>query len=273
MEKVAIVVLNYLNYEDTIECIASIKKMEYDLAGIVIVDNGSTNESYDILKRRYNREKNISVLRAGKNYGFAKGNNIGIKVARERYRADFVYIVNNDVIFQDPDFFKKLLQEYDENTGIIGSKIVLNNNIVQPRYYSYVTFPEVLNRYIRFWLIDKNKEIWIQGLPVIREDRKKAILHGCGLLFTPVYFKKYIGFYPRTFLYTEEEILYLICERYQIKQKYTESTYIFHKEDQSSILSFQNNSDIKQKYVFMSYKYVVWWALKNEILNRIKKRE
>ena len=272
MNRIAIVILNYLNYEDTIECVESIKKMNYDLAGIVIVDNGSNNDSYSIIKRQYGKEKTISIIKTGKNYGFAKGNNIGMQIARQRYHADFVYVVNNDVLFQDPEFFEKLLSVYDENTGIIGSKIILKNNIVQPQYFSYVTFPEVLICYIRFWLIDRKKEIWIQGFPALKEDKKIAILHGCGLLFTPAYFKKYIGFYPKTFLYTEEEILYLICQRYQIKQKYTESTYIIHKEDQSSMLSFQNSSEIKQKYVFKSYKYVVWWALKNEIFKRIRKR-
>lgn len=273
MKKVAIVILNYLNYQDTIECISSIGKMKYDVAGIVIVDNGSANESYEVLKNLYKKEKKVSVVKARQNYGFAKGNNIGISIARKRYQADFVYVVNNDVVFEDTHFFEKLLSAYDDSTGVIGSRIILKNNVVQPRYFSYVTFPEVINRYVRFWLIQKDRLIWIQGLPKLNENTRKEILHGCGLLFTPVFFKKYKGFYPRTFLYAEEDVLYLMCERYNMKQKYVEDAYIFHKEDQSSEMSFQNNSKVKQKYVFESYKYVVWWALKIFILEKIRKRD
>ena len=53
MGKIGIVILNYLNYLDTIECVDSIRQMDYKIAGIVIVDNGSYNESYSILGKIY----------------------------------------------------------------------------------------------------------------------------------------------------------------------------------------------------------------------------
>ena len=84
MNKVGIVILNYLNYKDTIECVESIFNMKYDIAGIVIVDNHSENESYNVLKKLYKNRLNVSVIQSNRNYGFAKGNNIGIKVVRQK---------------------------------------------------------------------------------------------------------------------------------------------------------------------------------------------
>ena len=52
MEKISIVLLNYLNYTDTLECVNSILEMEYELAGIVIVDNHSNNESFQKLYKK-----------------------------------------------------------------------------------------------------------------------------------------------------------------------------------------------------------------------------
>ena len=134
MEKVAIVILNYLNYKDTIECVESIEQMKYDIAGIVIVDNGSNNDSWEILKRKYKGSRNIHVVRARKNYGFAKGNNIGIEIARKKFGTDYVFVVNNDVVFKDDNYFVELMKAYDQNVAIIGSEIHLKNGNIQREY-------------------------------------------------------------------------------------------------------------------------------------------
>lgn len=270
MGKIGIVILNYLNYQDTIECVDSIRQMDYKIAGIVIVDNGSYNESYSILSKMYKEDKKICVVHAAKNYGYAKGNNIGIHIARKRFAADFVYVVNNDVIFKDPEYFKKLLRMYDDETGVIGSKIQLKDGSIQPEYIAYISFPEVLNIYLREWLIRNKKEIWLRGIPPLNEGNQRQILHGCGLLFTPSYFKYYKGFYPKTFLYREEHILYILCQRQELQQKYVKDTYIYHKEDKSSDMSFHNDENVKSEYDFQSYKYVVWCAFQNFLLGKLK---
>ena len=53
MEKVAIVILNYLNYKDTIECIESIKNQTYGNLETIVVENGSTNESWKLIEDKY----------------------------------------------------------------------------------------------------------------------------------------------------------------------------------------------------------------------------
>ena len=78
MKKISIVILNYINYKDTIECIESIFEMNYRYEGIVVVDNNSENESVKILNKKYKDNKKIIIVKARHNYGFAKGNNIGI---------------------------------------------------------------------------------------------------------------------------------------------------------------------------------------------------
>lgn len=271
VEKIGIVILNYLNYRDTIECVDSIRLMQYQIAGIVIVDNGSHNESYSILSKLYKEDPKICVVHASKNYGFAKGNNIGIRIARRLFWADFVYVVNNDVIFRDPKYFDKLLLKYDEKTGVIGSAIQLKDGNMQSKQMAYISFPEVLNIYLRKWLVRKKKGLWVEGIPPLNEKSKRQILHGCGLLFTPIFFKYYKGFYPKTFLYGEEDILFMMCQRHGLHQKYVENTFIYHKEDKSSDMSFHNDANVVSEYAFQSYKYVVWQAFQNFLFEVIKK--
>lgn len=78
LNKVGVVILNYINYQYTITCVNSfLKQRNVDLE-IVIVDNGSKNESYRILNSTFKDFKNIKIIKNKSNKGYAKGNNIGI---------------------------------------------------------------------------------------------------------------------------------------------------------------------------------------------------
>jgi GT2 family glycosyltransferase len=257
--RVSIVILNYLNYKDTIECIESILKMGYrNVAGIVVVDNASTNGSYGILKKKYKDFKNIIVVKNGNNYGFAKGNNIGINIARKKFGTDFIFVTNNDTVFEQEKFFDILLKYYDKGVGVIGPEIRLKGNVVQKEIACNISLIDNLLIYLKKYL-DKNDVIWSLLVPNPQNACYEKILHGCALLFTPNFFKYYKGFYRRTFLYCEEPILYLMCKCKGLRQKYVKDAFIYHKEDQSSLLSFNNDQDIMSKYILDSYKYYLWW--------------
>lgn len=265
MGKISIVILNYLNYKDTIECVNSILKMNYNLKGIVVVDNHSNNESVKELCKLYHNYKNIIIVKTKKNYGYAKGNNIGIAIARKKFHTDFIFVCNNDVIFCQKDFFKRLFDKYHKGVGVIAPAISLKNDIISGRYFVYVSMRECILQYMKIYLKYKDKAVWGNVLPELDPEEQVPVLHGSALLFTPDYFQYYQGFYSRTFLYSEEPILYLMCKKYNLKQKYVEDAVIFHKEDQSSEMSFKNDNRIMLSYHLQSYKYVIWWVLKHEI--------
>ena len=119
-EKVTIVIINYNGAADTIECLQSLEKINYKNVEIVVIDNGSTDNSVDVLKKHKN---NFRLLTSETNLGFAGGNNIGIKYAL-RNGADFVLLLNNDTLV-NPDFVDHLLAtaRTAESIGIVGGKI------------------------------------------------------------------------------------------------------------------------------------------------------
>jgi hypothetical protein len=90
--KVACVVLNWNGWADTIECLKALKKCIYPQLTLIIVDNGSTDES---LTRIRSAHPDVLLLESGKNLGFAGGNNIGIRYALA-HDADYVWLLNND---------------------------------------------------------------------------------------------------------------------------------------------------------------------------------
>jgi GT2 family glycosyltransferase len=259
MNKTAIVILNYLNYLDTIECIDSIIENEYDICGIVVVDNHSNNHSCKILQDKYKDRKEIHIIQTKCNLGFAKGNNYGIRYARERLKAEYVLVVNNDTIFIDNNYITKM-ECHEENIGVIGSRILLRKNKIQNMVKTNLHFPFLIIRYLSFWC-DYRKYETLQYLlheMFINNMKQEQILHGCALMFTPKFFEYYSGFYPKTFLYCEEEILTIMLKKVGLKQGFVKETMLYHKEDKSSEMSFQNKEQVKLKYLLKSYKHIIF---------------
>lgn len=269
MSNVSVIILNYMNYKDTIACINSVllqKNVDYQ---IVVVDNGSLNESYDILKRQYCNNHLVHVIKARKNYGFAKGNNIGIKYAKARFRSEFVLLINSDTVLLDEQYINILIAHYDKDVGVIGSEIILRDGKKQRPYSEFVKFPETMFFYLSILNSIYGISDWQEYIDkLLKKSKKVEILHGSAFMLTPSFFRVYDGLYSKTFLYTEEVLLYILCERVGLKQIYTTDTSIFHKEDQSSKYLFNNRNTDKMKYVIKSYKYVIWESFKNVIIKR-----
>ena len=74
MEKpsVTVIVLNWNGKDLTIECLESLKQVNYSNFNILVVDNGSTDGSVELLKEKF---PEVSILVLEKNLGYAVGNN------------------------------------------------------------------------------------------------------------------------------------------------------------------------------------------------------
>ena len=99
MTKVSIVILNWNRADDTIECLRSVSKLkikDYELA-VVIVDNGSTDNSLKTIKKYTFNRKWFEYVVNKKNLGFAGGNNAGMQHALQS-GADYVVVLNNDTL-------------------------------------------------------------------------------------------------------------------------------------------------------------------------------
>lgn len=106
--KVSIIILNYNSWEDTIECIESIKDITYPNYSIIIVDNKSCDDSVINLKERF---PSLKIIESNKNLGYASGNNIGIEYALKD-NSEYICILNNDAIV-DKNFLEPLINIFD----------------------------------------------------------------------------------------------------------------------------------------------------------------
>jgi GT2 family glycosyltransferase len=119
--EVSIVILNWNGLEDTIECLESLRETTYPNCEIIVVDNASSGNDVEVLKERYRDD--IHIIENDRNYGFAEGNNIGIRYALTK-QSDYILMLNNDTVV-DANFLAELVRvaEEDDKAGILGGKI------------------------------------------------------------------------------------------------------------------------------------------------------
>jgi GT2 family glycosyltransferase len=117
---VAIIVLNWNNWRDTIECVTACQKLEWPNFRIIVVDNGSSDSSENILRGQF---PDLEILQTGYNLGFAGGNNVGIHYSIEQ-KVDYVWLLNNDAITA-PNALTALVTalQQEQNAACAGSKI------------------------------------------------------------------------------------------------------------------------------------------------------
>lgn len=250
--RITYVILHYLTFLETKECIESIlntEKLDVDLS-IVVVDNASTNDSYDKLSKLFKKNKDIHFIKNSINLGFAKGNNQGFQYAKHYLKSDFIVCLNNDVIVSQKNINDLILKKYAEHEyAVLGPDILTKDGYHQnPLKKSSWTIKELrlfrLKRYIKIVLslfyIDKlYKDFWETkkidySNRTIVGDIVGVGLHGAFLIFSPLFINKYNGLNPKTFLYMEEDLLKLQSDFFSDKMIYTSDIQILHKEDASS---------------------------------------
>lgn len=119
LPKISIITPVYNGVEHTIEYLNSLSKMEYSNYEIVIVDDGSTDDSSAIIARDF---PCVRLLKGDGNLWWSGGTNMGIRDAIER-GADYILTMNNDVKVA-PDVLDRLIEcALEKPSAIVGGKI------------------------------------------------------------------------------------------------------------------------------------------------------
>ncbi|MBO0330932.1 glycosyltransferase family 2 protein [[Muricauda] lutisoli] len=117
-KELSIIIVNYNGAKYLQGCLDSVKNtcngIDYE---IIIVDNNSSDNSLDILKRKYAEE--VCLIESKENLGFAGGNNLGVSKSNGKY----ILLLNNDTILLDKlEPLIKLIG--DDEIGAIGIKML-----------------------------------------------------------------------------------------------------------------------------------------------------
>lgn len=282
-KKFAFVILNYKTYGDTILLIKDLKEQVwYERIKIFVVENGSCDESENELNK-FKEIMSFDLIVSDINLGFANGNNLGIKKAKEE---GFEYIIcsNSDIKIDKQDSILNVIENIystDTNIAILAPHIINQNYISQNPFRKYrFTKKEILKMKL-FYLMNFYKIYYFLRIYTLyniitflaerrnfnrikkntQMKQSSAYIyapHGSFIIFTPTFFNYFKGFDTNTFLYCEEFILAEAIFQKQLKVYYENSIEVLHNES-SSTNEILNNYKDKVKFTlkntFESCKY------------------
>lgn len=193
MLRITINILHYNTFEITSRCIDSCLNQVGIEYRILLIDNNSTDDSLSRLKEKYGDK--IDYLHNQNNYGFARGNNIGVKYCYGK-GINYSLLLNSDVELQTSCVLKKVfdvIEQYPkcaisvpEVYNITGKGPRLREN--DSKYLRFLSY---------FGILPKRKKI---SENVYRVN----IAHGSTLLVNNKLFTSLGGFPEHYFMYGEE---------------------------------------------------------------------
>ncbi len=198
----SIIILSYNTKQITKNCLRSIftsltnAPFEYE---VIVVDNGSTDGSVQMLSEIENWKLEIGNLKAvlnQRNVGFGKGNNRAAKIAQGKY----LLFLNSDIVVQD-SAIEQLLAYYKQNEktiNFLGGKLLNENKSSQPSCGPFYILP------VAFATLFLRGDYW--GLTRYSPDKIKEVdwISGACILTTKKIFQAVGGFDEGIFMYMEE---------------------------------------------------------------------
>lgn len=189
--KLSVVILNWNGKKDTLLCLQSLQEIKSPSFDIIVVDNGSTDDSVAEIGKKF---PPITLLKTGKNLGYAGGNNIGIEYALKQ-GSDLVLLLNNDTIV-DRYFISNLLKscQNQPNITIFGA------------YPLRMTDPEKIDHLGGRWnTATATFDLIGLGAPKgFKTDQPLDYVCGCSILIRKEVFEKIGLLEPTFFLFWEE---------------------------------------------------------------------
>src|SRR5215471_20597114 len=94
LPRVAVLILTWNRVDELVPCLESFVCNDYAACDVVVIDNGSEDESVETVRRDF---PSVLLIENGKNLGFCRGNNVGLRWALER-GYDYVMLLNSDTM-------------------------------------------------------------------------------------------------------------------------------------------------------------------------------
>lgn len=208
---IGVIVINYHSEEKTIEFVRTELAKISEENAVVIVDNGSTDESRDCLLEAFKgADQYVFVVPSEENLGFAKGNNLGAEVARNQFDPDVLLFANNDIRIVEMDAVDRMASKLRslDKAGALGPKVVgLDGRLQSPE--PFITFwGRHIGLYCGSLFSSKSKKrpFWEEYSQTAGEGFHYRI-SGSFFMVKAADYSACGGMDPNTFLYSEEMIL------------------------------------------------------------------
>jgi len=212
----SVVVLNWNKAELLIQCLESIHKQRFSNFETIVIDNGSTDDSTEVVREIF---PNVRLVAFSRNYGFAEGYNKGL----ESCRGEWLFLLNNDTQLER-DCLRNIdlaIKRLPENVGSLTPRMLLKttNEIDTLGHRLHISFV---------------------CIDIKDESEVHTSIGPCG--GAAVYRKRMIDevctdgqlFDPRFHLYVEDFDLNLRCYSQGWRNRYIPNAIVWHHKGASS---------------------------------------
>lgn len=285
MAGVAIVILNWNNWPDTLECLASVFGTDYPDFKVVVVDNGSDDDSVNrivewSLGTRCGKPVNIDcslkdsiglqpvscrvfcqeadydqefdsrllIMKLGGNLGFAGGNNVALRYLMKQKEFDYFWLLNNDtVVAQDALSALVNCMESSKTVGMCGSML------------PYYDQPDIIwaqgggsfNRWLARSGCIGNGLPLAAGLARNEVERRLKYVAGASMLVSRQFIDE-IGLMCEDYFLYFEEPDWAFRGQHKFSLAYAPESIVYHKVGMSTAKGFLPGSgiDVPADYIF-----------------------
>ena len=247
-KKLGMVIVNYNDFDMTSRLLKNVKNYKC-LSQIVVVDNNSTDDSFEKLKEF--ESNRITIIKNSSRH-FSSGLNVGAKCLIKKVGDCNIIFSNSDIIIKGEEDLKKLSSDINKDVVVVGPTVdehgVLNRGWRLPSTNKEILFNiPLLSRYFKkkFLLYKEDK---YQG-----DITEVDVVSGCFFLVDSKFLEENDYFDETTFLYYEEQIFAKKVMNKKKKEIIDNKVIIFHDHSVSIDKSIKRLK--KQKTLKTSQRY------------------
>ena len=278
LNDLALIILNFNSADNTIKCVENLIGSQADYH-IIIVDNQSSDDSYEKLALFVEKYKKIDLLQTKSNGGYSTGNNYGIHYAKQKYNINYVAILNPDVLIPNIIVFTRLLDvlKRNEKIAIIGASAINAKNEYNPNFSSW-DIPSPKELVTNHFLFNKRR-FKTRSLKLIEKGiAQTECVTGCFFIAKLKILEEINLLDENVFLYNEENILGIKLKRAGYIEAVALDTFYIHNHknpDETGIsfkrkihatsIFYKSRKYLCCKYYSKKYLPLLWFV---EQLNR-----
>jgi GT2 family glycosyltransferase len=277
--QLSVIILNYNVRYFLEQCVLSVQNSLQDIdSEIIVVDNDSSDDSCEMMKRRF---PNVKLIENKENSGFPKGNNIGVAEAKGEY----ICILNPDTVVAEDTFTKVLaFAQKKSDLGIVGCKLIDGTGNFLPECKRGVPTPwvaliKIIGLYKIFPKSSLFNKYYAQHLNE-NQTGKVDILVGAFMVIKRDLYLEVGGFDENCFMYSDDiDLSYLVLQKNKTNYYFHETTVIHYKgestvKDGTYMKRFQEAMHFfYQKHFRVSFLFDVSMRLGTFIFAMVKKNQ
>lgn len=255
---ISIIIVNYNNYNLTKKCIQSVidQKLNIDHE-IIVIDNDSKNNSYDILKESYLNNKEVKVIKNDSNIGFGGANNLAVKQSS----FETLLFLNPDVVVLKNSIekmYERIIK--DEKVGVIGCKLLNEDGSLQHSCRRIMPFSQFIiartpiNKIIPKKIIESiNHRYLMKDIDTSKEIYVDWVMGSC-IMISKSLFTEIGGFSKEYFMYFEDVDLCYKVNKQNKKVLYYPDASMYHLHNQESVKTINKLTFIHLSSMLKFYK-------------------